>query len=103
MGGIWECQIRSARGILASSLQTNGHNLDEESLKTLLADMEAVINSRPLTLERIIEDQELTPLSPNNLLITKSKVVMPLPGVFQRPDLYCTQRWRRLQHITNEF
>ena len=45
MDGIWECQIRSARGILASSLQTNGHNLDEESLKTLLTDMEAVINS----------------------------------------------------------
>ena len=36
-------------------------------------------------------------------MTTKSKVVMPPPGVFQRPDLYCRQRWRYVQHITNEF
>ena len=39
MGGIWECQIRSARGILASLLQTHGHSLDGESLQTLMAEM----------------------------------------------------------------
>ena len=51
MGGIWEHQIRSARGILASLLQTHGHSLDEESLQTLVAKTEAVINSQPLTVE----------------------------------------------------
>ena len=102
MGGIWERQIRSARGILASLLQTHGHSLDEESLQTLVAETEAVFNSRPLTV-KIIEGQGFKPLSPNNLLTTKSKVAMPLPGSFQRPDLYCRKRWRRVQHITNEF
>ena len=48
MGGIWERQIRSARGILASLLQTHGHSLDEESLQTLMDETGAVINSRPL-------------------------------------------------------
>ena len=48
MGGIWERQIRSARVILASLLQTHGHSLDEESLQTLMDETEAVINSRPL-------------------------------------------------------
>ena len=43
MGGIWEREIRSAKGILASLLQTHSHSLDEESLQTLMA----VINSRP--------------------------------------------------------
>ena len=95
MGGIWEPQIRSARGILASLLQAHGHSLDEES--------KAVINSRPLTVETINEGQGFKPLSPNNLLTTKSKVAMPPPGVFQRPDLYCRRRWRRVQHITNKF
>ena len=33
----------------------------------------------------------------------KSKVVMPPPGKFMRPDLYCRRRWRRVQHIANEF
>ena len=37
------------------------------------------------------------------MLTTKSKVVMPPPGVFQRPGLYCRKRWRTVQHITNKF
>ena len=45
MGGILERQIHSARGILASLLQTHGHSLDEESLQTLVAEREAVFNS----------------------------------------------------------
>ena len=49
MGGIWECQICSARGILASLLQTHGHRLDEESLLTLMTETKAVTNSQPLT------------------------------------------------------
>ena len=49
MGGIWECQICSARGILASLLQTHGHSLDEESLLTLMTETKAVTNSQPLT------------------------------------------------------
>ena len=103
MGGIWEHQNRSARCILASLLQTHGDSLDEETFQTLMAEKEAVINSRPLTVETINEDQGFKPLSPNNLLTTRSKVVMPPLEVFQRLDLYCRQRWRRVQHITNEF
>ena len=91
MGGIWEHQNRSARCILASLLQTHGDSLDEETFQTLMAEKEAVINSRPLTVETINEDQGFKPLSPNNLLTTKSKVVMPPLEVFQRLDLYCRQ------------
>ena len=29
--------------------------------------------------------------------------MMSPPGVFQRPSVYCRQKWRRVQHITNEF
>ena len=68
-----------------------------------MAEMEAVINSGPLTVEAINEGQGFKPLSPKNLSTTRSKVVMPPPGVFQRPDLYCRQRWKRVQHIANEF
>ena len=103
MGGIWEHQNRSARCILASLLQTHGDSLDEETFQTLMAEKEAVFNSRPLTVETINEGQGFKPLSPNNLLTTTSKVVMPPLEVFRRLDLYCRQRWRRVQHITNEF
>ena len=68
-----------------------------------MAETEAVINSQPLTVETINEGQGFKPLSPNNLLTTKSTAVMLPPGVFQRPDLYCRQRWGRVQHLTNKF
>ena len=33
----------------------------------------------------------------------KTNVVMPPPGVFTKPDLYSRRRWRRVQHIADEF
>ena len=42
-------------------------------------------------------------MSPSNLLTMKSDVIIPLPGVFNRPDLYLRRPWRRVQHIAGEF
>ena len=67
MGGVWERQIRSARTILNSLLKTHGTQLKEESLETLLIEVEAIINSRPLTTEVINDVRSLVPLSPINL------------------------------------
>ena len=55
VSGIWEREICSVRGILASLLKIHGHSLDEESLQTLMAETEVVINSRSLTVETINE------------------------------------------------
>ena len=41
---------------------------------------EAIINSRPLTVETINDGQSPMPISPNNILTMKKKVVMPPPG-----------------------
>ena len=69
MGGIWEHQIRSARAILNSLLQTDTWEqlgLDEESLQTLMTETEIIVNSRPLTVETINDGQSPMPVSPNN-------------------------------------
>ena len=102
MGGIWEHQIRSARAILNSLLQIHGHSLDEESLQTLMTET-AIVNSWLLTVETINDGQSPMQISLNNILTMKTKMVMPPPGVFQKPDLYCRSRWRRIQHLSNEF
>ena len=47
MGGVWERQIRSARTILTSLLKTHGTSLNDESLHTLLIEVEAIVISRP--------------------------------------------------------
>ena len=102
IGGVWERQIRSARTILMSLLHTHGRSLNDESLRTLLAETEAIVNSRPLTVDTLGDVQSKQPICPSNILTMKSKVVLPPPGHFVKADEYSRKRWRRIQHITNE-
>ena len=103
MGGVWERQIHSARNILMSLLVTHGRSLNDESLRTLFAETEAILISRPLTVETLGDVKSEQPLSPNNILTMKTKLVMPPPGEFLRGDELSRRRWRRVQHIANEF
>ena len=102
MGGVWERQIRTVRNVLRSLLKDIPGRLDDESLRTLLVEVEAIVNSRPLAVDNL-NDETVDPLTPNHLLTMKSKVVLPPPGVFQREDVYCRKRWRAVQHLANEF
>ena len=102
MGGAWERQIRTARSILSSLLMHHGERLNDESLRTLLVEVEGIINSRPLTVDNIGDVNSILPLSPMQLLSLKTKIVMPPPGVFQKEDMYCRKQWRRVQHVCNE-
>ena len=103
IGGVWERQIRSARTILSSLIRTHSISLDKESLTTLFAEVEVIVNSRPMVVVSINDVNSEVAISPSHILTMKSKVVMPPPGVFGKPDLYCRRRWRRIQHISNEF
>ena len=103
MGGVWERQIRSACSILNSLLKTHGSNLTEESLQTVVVEVEAIVNSRLFTTEVVNDGTSLAPLSPINLLTMKSRVVMQLPGNFTTPDRYSKKQWRRVQHVANKF
>ena len=103
MGGVWERQIRSARNVLTCLMKTHSASLDDESLRTLMVETESIINSRPLTTETLSDAASPKPLCPSNLLHMKSNVVLPPPGEFCRADLYSRKRWRRVQHISNEF
>ena len=88
---------------MESLLKTYGANLSDESLRTLLVEVEAIVNSRPLTTDLLSGANSLIPLSPINLLTMKSKVEMPPPGVFSTPDIYSRKHWKRVQHISNKF
>ncbi|XP_057290844.1 uncharacterized protein LOC130613498 [Hydractinia symbiolongicarpus] len=77
MGGVWERQIRSVRSILTALLKTHAVSLNEESLITLMTEAEAIVNSRPLTVETLNDVNSMQPLSPSQLLTMKSKVIMP--------------------------
>ena len=101
MGGSWERQIRSVRKVLSSLMHDHGTRLNDECLRTLLCQAEAIINSRPLTC--ISDDvDDLTPLSPNQILNLKP-TVLQLPGNFQREDLYARRCCRRVQYLSDLF
>ena len=104
MAGVWEGQIRSAYSILNSLLKTHGSNMTEESLQTLVAvEVEAIVNSRPLTKVVIYDVTSLAQLNSINILTMKSRVVMPPPSNSTIRDIYSRKQWRRVQHVANEF
>ena len=103
MGGSWERLIRSVRSVLSALLQEHGSQLDDEALRTLMTEAENVINSRPLTVENLSDPESPEPITPNHLLTSKTEVVLPPPGSFERLDLYSRKRWRRVQFLANQF
>ena len=64
-------------------------SLDEKLVSILFAEVEAIVNSRPMVVETINNVNSEVAMSPRHILTVKSKVVMPSPGVFVKPDLYC--------------
>ena len=103
MGGAWERQIRTVRNILNALLKTNSSQLDDDSLRTQMYEVSAIVNSRPLTTDNVNDPLSLKPLSPNQILTFKSEVLLPPPGDFDESDLYSRKMWRRVQHLTSEF
>ncbi|ETE57916.1 infB, partial [Ophiophagus hannah] len=100
MGGAWECMIRIAHRILDSMLM-KAPMLTHETLSTLMAEVAATINGRPLVL--VSSDPEnLTILTPATLL-TQKMGDWPTPlGNFDSKDLY-KQQWRQVQQLANTF
>ena len=91
-GGILEIQIRFARAIPNGLLNNHDKSLDTESLQTLLMKCEAILNSRPLTVDAISDVNSPAPLAPTNILTMKSKVISPLPGDFERTEIFSKRR-----------
>lgn len=98
-GGVWERLIKSVRQVLYSVLKQQ--TLDEERLQTLLCEVEAILNSRPIT--TVSNDpQDLEPLTPNHILLLKTKPILS-PGVFDKKDLYVRRRWKQVQYMADLF
>ena len=96
-GGSWERQIRTVRNALQPLLLQAGTQLDDESFRTFLTEVENIVNSRPLSIDNLSDPEYPEPITPNHLLTLKSKVLLPPPGRFSKADDYSRRRWRRVQ------
>ncbi|XP_030828101.1 uncharacterized protein LOC115919169 [Strongylocentrotus purpuratus] len=99
MGGAWERMIRSIRRILGSLLKQQLVN--DETLTTLMTEVEAILNARPLT-QLSLDPRDEEPLTPNHLLLLRKNPSLP-PGTFTKEDSYLQRRWRQVQFLANQF
>lgn len=98
-GGVWERVIRMIKKILSSILHQQ--TLDDEGFHTVLCEIEAILNDRPIT--KLSDDpNDLEPLTPNHLLQMKGKPVLP-PGLFDQSELYSKRRWKQVQYMCDLF
>ena len=104
MGGAWERHIRTVRNLLpARVLEQYRSRLDTSTLRTFLYEAMAIVNCRPLTAQNLSDPMGPEPLTPNHLLTMKTKLLLPPPGDFPKEEMYARQRWRKVQHLAQEF
>ena len=103
VGGVWERQIRTIRNVLRATIDLCPGRLDDASLRTLLYEAMAIVNSRPLTPVDASDPFADPPLTPNHLLTMKPNVPLPPPGKFLKEDMYARKRWRRVQYLLEQF
>ncbi|XP_038565562.1 uncharacterized protein LOC119896143 [Micropterus salmoides] len=100
MGGSWERMIGVARRILDSMFLQHNTRLTHEVLCTLMAEVTAIMNARPLL--PVSADPENPFILSPSMLLTQKTGAPPPPGEFSDKDLY-TKQWRQVQALANQF
>ena len=98
-GGVWERLIGVAKKIL--KMLVNEQLVNDETLLTLMAEVERIMNSRPLT-KCSTDPRDEAVLSPNQLLHMKDGKSLPY-GVFDPKDGYVRRWWKQAQRLSNMF
>ncbi|XP_037976042.2 uncharacterized protein LOC105390026 [Plutella xylostella] len=98
-GGAWERLIRSVKASLKIILRERTPR--EEVLLTLMAEVEQIVNSRPLT-HVSVEPGSSEALTPNHFLLGSSSN-LPVLGEFCESDLYLRKQWRISQRLADMY
>lgn len=98
-GGAWERLIRSVKSSLRVILKERAPK--DEVLRTLLVEVENIVNGRPLT-HVSVEPGSTESLTPNHFLIGSSSN-LPTAGVFDDSDLFLRKQWRQAQRLADMY
>ena len=94
-GGVWERQIRTIRKILNSLLTQQ--TFSDETLQTLLCEVEAIMNNRPLTPVAGDAPDELR-ITPNDLLHLRCVLFPPSDTEYDH-----RRSWRQAGYLAEQF
>ena len=90
-------QIRTVQKIMLSIVKEQV--LSDEGLQTLLYEIEAIVNGRPITTV-YGDSNNLEALTPNHLLLMKVQPQLP-PTMTSKTDMYAQRRWRQVQYLAD--
>ncbi|XP_049329393.1 uncharacterized protein LOC111189354 [Astyanax mexicanus] len=98
-GGCWEREIRSVKSALQVTLGAQA--VTEEVLRTLLIEVEGILNSKPLGYTSSdLADPD--PVTPNILLMGRRDASLP-QVVYQNSEMLGRRRWRHSQLLADHF
>lgn len=98
-GGIWEAGVKSTKSHLNKILKTSC--LTYEELSTLLSQIEAVLNSRPLC-QMTNDPSDLEVLTPGHFLVGRPLTTVPEPSYIDISE-HRLSRWQRIQQLNQSF
>lgn len=98
-GGLWESGIKSTKYHIKRVIGDS--TLTYEEMATLLSQIEACLNSRPLTVLNN-DSEEANPLTPGHFLIGESLVTIP-ETTFEECNINSLKRWQFTQAMLQNF
>ena len=98
-GGVWEREIRSVKTALYTTV--GAQPLQEEVLRTVLIEVEGILNSKPLGyVPSDVSDPD--PVTPNCLLMGRPGGSLP-QIVYPKEELLSRRRWKHAQVLADHF
>jgi len=98
-GGLWEAGVKSVKHHLKRIIGT--HTLSIEEFSTLLTQIEACLNSRPIC--ALNDDpNDLSPLTPGHFLVGGPLIAIPEESVLDLKESRLN-RWQRLRRLHEQF
>ena len=89
VGGFYERMVRSVKTCL--KLSVGRESLPYEELRTVLTEIEGIINSRPLTF--LSNDaNDLSPLTPNDIIGSNSGICLPMSSNYDNRKIDCERK-----------
>ncbi|XP_029171330.1 uncharacterized protein LOC114940747 [Nylanderia fulva] len=99
-GGLWEAGVKSTKHHLRRVL--GDQLLTYEELSTLLCQIEACLNSRPLY-PLSADPTDFAALTPGHFLIGEAPINVPEPTTLEDPPNQVQTRWRLLTNMRDHF